>query len=95
MSQVLAGLPPYSLTRRRVPCPWEYKGTVMRLLNERYRTHIDEQIDGLKIRLQEEWVLILPDPDQPYFEVYAESRSAAEAKALADEYAHIVESLQG
>jgi len=94
LSQVLADLPPYFTARRRVSCPWEHKGTVMRLLNEQYREHLEEQIDGVKIRMGDEWVLILPDPDRPHFEIYAESGSTEQAEALADKYARIVENLR-
>jgi len=83
------------VAKRKVPCPWEAKGTVMRLLNERYRDHRRQLIDGIKVILNdEEWTLILPDPDQPVFHVYAESNLAEQAEALADEYAHLVEELQ-
>ena len=95
LSEVIASLPPFYVAKRKVPCPWEAKGTVMRLLNERYRDHDRELIDGIKVILNdEEWTLILPDPDQPVFHVYAESNSAEEAEALADKYACLVEELQ-
>jgi mannose-1-phosphate guanylyltransferase/phosphomannomutase len=95
LSEVIASLPPFSVAKRKVPCPWEAKGTVMRLLNERYRDHRRELIDGIKVILDDkEWTLILPDPDQPVFHVYAESNSAEQAEALADEYACLVEELQ-
>jgi mannose-1-phosphate guanylyltransferase/phosphomannomutase len=95
LSEVIASLPPFSVAKKKVPCPWEAKGTVMRLLNERYRDHRRELIDGIKVILNdEEWTLILPDPDRPVFHVYAESNSAEQAEALADEYAHLVEELQ-
>lgn len=95
LSEVIASLPPCAVAKKKVPCPWEIKGTVMRLLNERYRDHRREMIDGIKVILNdEEWTLILPDPDQPVFHVYAESNSMERAEALADEYAHLVEELQ-
>jgi mannose-1-phosphate guanylyltransferase/phosphomannomutase len=95
LSEVIASLPPLYVAKRKVSCPWEVKGTVMRLLNERYRDHHKELIDGIKVILNdEEWVLTLPDPDQPVFHVYAESNSEEQAEALADEYAHLVEELQ-
>lgn len=94
LSDVIASLPPYFMAERKVSCPWEAKGTVMRLLNEQYKSRRAELIDGIKILLGEEWVLILPDPDQPRFRIYAESSSDAEANALADKYAHVVEGLQ-
>jgi mannose-1-phosphate guanylyltransferase/phosphomannomutase len=95
LSEVIASLPPFYVAKRKVSCPWEAKGTVMRLLNERYRDHRRELIDGIKVILNDkEWTLILPDPDQPVFHVYAESNSAEQAEALADEYARLAEELQ-
>jgi mannose-1-phosphate guanylyltransferase/phosphomannomutase len=66
----------------------------MRLLHERYKEQREAQIEGVKVHLGNDWVLVLPDPDQPLFRVYAESDSAIAAEELADKYAHIVESLQ-
>jgi mannose-1-phosphate guanylyltransferase/phosphomannomutase len=95
LSDVIASLPPFYVAKRKVPCPWEAKGTVMRLLNERYKDLPRRLIDGIKVILSDEkWMLILPDPDRPVFHVYAESNSAEQAEALADEYAHLVEELQ-
>ncbi len=94
LSEVISSLPPHFASKREVSCPWEAKGTVMRLLNEQYKDHRAELIDGIKIMLGEEWVLILPDPDRPIFHVYAESLSTSQAKALADKYARIIEGLQ-
>jgi len=94
LCEVVSSLPPQHMAVRNVPCPWESKGTVMRLLHERYKDGKQEQVDGVKIRLANEWVLVLPDADRPLFRIYAESDSIAAANDLADKYAHIVESLQ-
>ena len=95
LSEVIVSLPPFYVAKRKVPCPWEAKGTVMRLLNERYRDHRRELVDGVKVILKdEEWTLILPDPDLPVFHVYAESNSTEQAEALADEYARLVGEFQ-
>ena len=94
LSEVVHGLPPYHLIRTQVNCPWEYKGKVMRILSEQYRERREEPIDGVKIDLGEEWVLVLPDADRPLFHVLAESRSRDSAQALADKYARVVSGLQ-
>jgi mannose-1-phosphate guanylyltransferase/phosphomannomutase len=94
LSDVVNGLPPYHLIRMQVSCPWEYKGKVMRILSEQYRERREEPIDGVKIDLGEEWVLVLPDADRPLFHVLAESRSKDSAQALADKYARVVSGLQ-
>lgn len=94
LSQIVGALPAQYMVARTVPCPWEIKGTVMRLLHERYRARREPQIDGVKIEMGNAWVLILPDPDEALFRIYAESESTAAAEELADKHVHIVESLQ-
>jgi mannose-1-phosphate guanylyltransferase / phosphomannomutase len=94
LSEVVDELPPYYLIRTKVACPWEYKGKVMRILSEQYRERRQKPIDGIKIDLGEEWVLVLPDADRPLFHVLAESRSRDSAQALADKYARVVSGLQ-
>jgi mannose-1-phosphate guanylyltransferase/phosphomannomutase len=95
LAEVVAGLPPFFVRHREVTCPWEAKGTVMRLLNQQYKDRRADLIDGVKILLAEgEWVLILPDPDYPKFHIHAEAGSDAEADALVERYVRIVEGLR-
>jgi mannose-1-phosphate guanylyltransferase/phosphomannomutase len=95
LADVVEGLPPFHVSHREVSCPWEAKGTVMRLLNQQYKDRRADLIDGIKILLGEgEWVLVLPDPDFPRFHVYAEARSDSEAEELTERYTRIVEGLQ-
>jgi mannose-1-phosphate guanylyltransferase/phosphomannomutase len=94
-TEVIANLPRYALHSTRVPCRWEDKGRVMRILNEQYRDNTEKQVDGVKIRLGNgEWALILPDADRPLFHVIAEADSEGEARQLVDKYAGIVQGLQ-
>lgn len=94
LSTILAELPPYYLAQSRVPCRWESKGKVMRILNQQYAERQVEQVDGIKIDLGSEWVLILPDPDGPFFHVYAEGSSDEQARILVDKYSGLVIGLQ-
>jgi mannose-1-phosphate guanylyltransferase/phosphomannomutase len=94
-TQAIANLPHYAMWSTRVPCRWEDKGRVMRILNEQYRNSSSRQIDGVKIDLgQGEWALILPDADRPLFHVIAEADTEAEARQLVDKYAGLVQGLQ-
>jgi mannose-1-phosphate guanylyltransferase/phosphomannomutase len=94
LSQVVDELPPYYMANRKVPCRWEHKGKVMRLLNEQHADPQQDQIDGIKIELGESWVLVQPDPEGPFFHVIAEGANDDEAQQLADQYAGLVLSLQ-
>jgi mannose-1-phosphate guanylyltransferase/phosphomannomutase len=95
LADVVAGLPDFYISHKEVPCPWEAKGTVMRLLNAEYKDRRAELIDGVKILLDGgAWVLILPDPDFPRFHIYTEASADDEAQDLADQYVGIVEEMQ-
>src|SRR5229473_3497266 len=94
LSQVVDDLPAYFMSQTVVNCPWEHKGKVMRILSEQYRERRAKPIDGIKIDLGKEWVLVLPDADRPLFHVVAESVSNDQAQALAEKYARVVSGLQ-
>ena len=95
LSEVLDSLPPYHLERTAVPCPWEAKGKVMRILSQQYQGHRERQVDGIRIdQGAGEWVLVLPDMDRPIFHVMAESTSAEGARDLRDKFASLVSNIQ-
>ncbi len=94
LSDVVADLPSYYMSTTKVSCPWERKGRIMRILHEQYRDGQTKQIDGVRIDLGNEWVLILPDPDRPIFHVIAESTSLDQARVLQDKYAALISGLQ-
>ena len=67
----------------------------MRLLNDQYKDRIIEQVDGLKIQLDEAgWVLIVPESDEAVFTIFAEGTSADASTALADRYARVIEGMR-
>ena len=94
LDDVVNSLPPYYMSSTKVSCPWERKGRIMRILHEQYRDGQSKQIDGVRIDLGEEWVLILPDPDRPIFHVITESTSLDQARVLQDKYAALISGLQ-
>ena len=69
-----------------VHCPWAAKGAVMRTLIEEAKGYETDNLDGLKVRLDEGWVSLMPDPDRPRFHVYAESSSEEASHELCERY---------
>jgi mannose-1-phosphate guanylyltransferase/phosphomannomutase len=94
LHEVIAGLPPWHVQESDVQCPWDKKGRVMRMLGEQYRERRVRASDGIKIQLGPDWVLILPDPDEPQFHLVSEAQSDDEARALIEKYGSIVTGLQ-
>src|SRR5919199_761744 len=94
------GEPFGAVRRRRLECPWGAKGRVMRGLAEKFGGDPDAILtDGVKLNLEGgSWVLMLPDPDNPLFYVYAEADgqkngSKNGSEGLVSEYAELVEHL--
>jgi len=83
---VLGDLPVAHTALRVAPCPWEAKGRVMRHLLEEHEGSLVEMVDGLRIERPEGWALVLPDPDEPVYRVYAEADDLPGAEGLADRY---------
>jgi mannose-1-phosphate guanylyltransferase/phosphomannomutase len=94
LAQAVRALPAYFMGTADVPCAWEQKGKVMRILNESYGNGKATTLDGIRIDLGDEWVLVLPDADRPFFHIVAEGRSQGAATSLAEKYAAIVNGLQ-
>lgn len=95
LSDELDALPRYYTSHAKVPCPWDSKGKVMRLLSQQYQSTTLQNVDGIRIDLgKSEWVLVLPDADHPLFHVIAESSSDEGARVLMEKYAALVSSLQ-
>src|SRR3712207_6538726 len=80
--------------RERLDCPWTAKGRVMRGLAEKFGGDPDAiMTEGVRLNVEDGWVLMLPDPDNPLFYVYAESENGGDTQALTGEYVDLVRSL--
>lgn len=91
LSGLVDQLPGFHWRQARVPCPWQQKGRVMRLLLDQLPS---EGGEGVKITHPGGWALVLPDADEPVFRIFAEGRSDEEADALLAHYSRILVSLQ-
>ena len=72
LSEIVAELPQSTLVHREVHCSWALKGTVMRVLNERFASANIDLLDGIKVFDDRGWMQVLPDPDEPLIHIYAE-----------------------
>jgi mannose-1-phosphate guanylyltransferase/phosphomannomutase len=93
LSRLVAQLPRPTLIHRQVQCPWALKGTVMRVLNERYADTDVDVTDGIKIFDERGWVQVLPDGDEPTIHLYAEGETPADSEALETELRVLVTDL--
>jgi mannose-1-phosphate guanylyltransferase/phosphomannomutase len=86
-------LPHWFFRHRSIRCPWERKGIVMRTIVDRYAGHDVELFDGVRVRQDGGWFLVLPDASDPTLNVYAEGSSGDDADRLIGDIAHQIETL--
>ncbi len=82
LSQLVGELPKPTLVHTQVQCPWALKGTVMRVLNERFADARVDLRDGIKVFDDRGWAQVLPDPDEPLIHVYAEGDTKEVSREL-------------
>ena len=95
LTDLVADIPEFAVAYSQVRCPWESKGAVMRLLSEEFQGREGvETTDGIKIRSNEGWALIVPDAFEQTFHVYAEGEDSASGKLLVERFSHKIEQMQ-
>jgi mannose-1-phosphate guanylyltransferase/phosphomannomutase len=92
LREITDALPAVHMVQDRVACAWGRKGTVMRRLMEATADENRQLVDGVKVwKGDQEWVLVIPHSDKPYFVVTVESVDPERARQLLQIYVHLVE----
>jgi len=96
LSRLTGEIPSFYMKEKEIPCPWNKKGTVMRsIIEEETGSKKDvELFEGIRIKNDKGWALILPDSDEPVCRVYSEGFSEEYAQELADFYESKIQSIQ-
>ncbi len=88
LSEVLREIPPTVMLKKKIPCAWEHKGALMRMLADHAKEKQSQFIDGVKIFHGEDWALIYPSQDEAYFHLCVE---AEERRGAVDMTAYYVD----
>lgn len=86
LSQFIPSVPQRFKCREHVPCSWERKGGTMRALIAATADEQVELVDGVKVHLGRDWVILYPDQDRPLFHILAEADTLAQAEAHVARY---------
>jgi len=93
LSDILKEIPDFYVSKKKIFCPWELKGRVMRTLI----TEQDEEkvvlLDGVKFILENGWALILPDADLPLCRIYSEGDTPSIADMISEKYLEKIKSI--
>ena len=86
LSRISREIPSFDVLHKTVPCSWDKKGQVMRKAIEDVGNKKSELIDGVKIFLNNGWVLLVPDPDEAFFHIWAEAKDRSTAQGFVEIY---------
>ncbi|MBC7326753.1 NTP transferase domain-containing protein [bacterium] len=80
ITDLLSELPSFHLRYAVVPCPWEEKARVMRILHR--AEVVTHEYGAMEKMSPNQWVLVLPDISEPYLHIWAEGETPEEAEEL-------------
>lgn len=87
LSELVAQIPDTTLLRETRSCPWSLKGLAMREISESIPEEENvSRLDGIKVFHENGWAQVLPSPDEPLFEIYAEGKTRKDSEALLERY---------
>lgn len=93
LSELVDLLPDWHMAAREVACPWEHKGRIMRTIIDEERGKDVEMLDGVRIKREDGWVLVLPDSSDPAFRIIAEADTPQQALEYVDVMSEHIEEL--
>jgi mannose-1-phosphate guanylyltransferase/phosphomannomutase len=93
LSDLVSRIPRFSVGHQAVPCPWDRKGEIMRLLTEQVPAEQSEFVDGIKVRVKHGWVLVKPDATEASFHVHAQADSPEQTEELIASFRNRIEAL--
>ncbi|OGU86650.1 MAG: hypothetical protein A2475_13880 [Ignavibacteria bacterium RIFOXYC2_FULL_35_21] len=73
-----------------INCPWSYKGSVMRKAMEHSEKMDRELIEGVKLNIDGDSVLLVPDKERAAFSVISESDNYEGAVVLGKKYSNLI-----
>jgi mannose-1-phosphate guanylyltransferase/phosphomannomutase len=91
MDELVSELPPFFKREAPIFCLVERKGAVMRAVTEASAGLDADYTEGVRVRMEEGWALVLPHATEPLVTVYAEGTDAETADALVGEWTTVVE----
>ncbi len=79
-------VPYYEILRDKIPCKNAEKETTMKVIEENLNTydHVND-IDGVRVTLDDAWFLIRPSGTEPYIRITCEAKTKKEAKKVMKE----------
>ncbi|PLX42211.1 MAG: hypothetical protein C0609_10290 [Deltaproteobacteria bacterium] len=95
LSEVYDSLPKWSYKRSMVRVDPARKGQVMRMMSEASEGLEREQIDGIQVKVDGAYILVIPDADQPTVHLVAQGPNEKRVIRVAEKYRKKIETWGG
>jgi phosphomannomutase/phosphoglucomutase len=97
LSELIDEIPKYEVFKTKMPCPHDKKEIVMKKLADQTKDDSSvlkvDETDGVKLYLENGWVLMRPSGTEPIFRVYSESKDKKIAEKIAMKYREITQKI--
>jgi len=100
LSKFLMGVPEYPIRSVKVECSNNMKGEVMSRISDGYGEIFDgvesiSDVDGIRLQLEDGWVLIRPSGTEPVMRVTAEAREEKKLRKYLEDGRRLIEASLG
>ncbi len=90
LSDLLKEIPMYYVRKNAVSCPPALKEGVLNAMTRSYEGRRIETLDGVKVHLEDGWVLIRPSGTEAIVRIFSEARSEDRAARINDDAVSLV-----
>lgn len=95
-SELRATYPDYTISKNKIELtPAINVDEILAKIKEKYKNYPVNDIDGVRIDFDNEWVHLRKSNTEPIIRIYSESRSAERAEALAEEIMVVIRAFAG
>ena len=99
LSQFVSGIPEYPTLRAKVPCPNSKKDAAMGSISDIGKEFGEvtdvSTVDGVRLQLEDSWVLIRPSGTEPIIRITVEAHDEGRARDLLETSKRVVQSVLG
>ena len=97
LSDLIGEIPMYEMHKTKIHCPNDKKRMVIKEIAEQTRGDRNviklDETDGVKLYVEDGWILMRPSGTEPIFRVYSESKNKSRSEELALKYKEMAEKI--
>lgn len=86
LRELITEIPEFYYKEEHIPCNWKDKGRVIGKIISQYDEEVLELFEGVKIKEDKGWAIVLPDSEKPLVNIYTQGFSEEYAQELSNDF---------